>query len=81
MKYEVKLTVIYLCWGAPLVTSVVMSVVVHHTTTIQTRALRTALCKALSSEGSQGFLQAFPGLLAETSERQIYEWNSETRTS
>ena len=63
---EVKFTMFYLGRSAPLVASVVVSVEVNHTTALQLRALLTTLGKGLSSEGSQGFLQTIPGLLAET---------------
>ena len=74
-------TVIYLSRGAPLVSSVVVPVEVHHATVLQSRALLPTLCKGLSPDGSQGFLQTFPGLLAETLERQRFDSNSETPTS
>ena len=55
----------YLSRGAPLVAPVIVSVVVDHTTARQWGALLSTLHTGLSSEGSQGFLQALPGLLAE----------------
>ena len=55
----------YLSRSAPLVPPVVVSVVVNHTAALQLRALLSTLHKGLSPEGSQGFLQALPGLLPE----------------
>ena len=64
-----NLSAVYLGRGAPLVSSVVVPVEVHQIAVLLLGFL-PALGKGLSSECSQRFLEALPGLLAETLERR-----------